>query len=96
MHEQRHEPREEYEGPATIRAEDSSVEVTVTLRGRLEPIDGRFHWYGRVAASPELDASHSAGDHVTIATAHGTAAGRISDLDPWGRFRIAGTGRPPF
>ena len=27
---------------------------------------------------------------------HGSAEGRLSDVDPWGRFRIAGTGRPPF
>ncbi len=26
----------------------------VDLRGSFQPIDGRFHWYGRVAADPEL------------------------------------------
>jgi hypothetical protein len=33
---------------------------------------------------------------VVLRTAHGSAEGRLSDVDPWGRFRIAGVGRPPF
>ena len=66
------------------------------LRGHFEPIDGRFHWWGRIAADERLDAEHSSGSTVTLVTPHGEAEGRLSDVDPWGRFRIAGTGRPPF
>jgi len=87
-----HEPEELYDGPARI----AETEVEVRLRGRFEPIDGRFHWWGRIAADERLDAQHSSGSSVTLVTPHGRAEGRLSDVDPWGRYRIAGTGRPPF
>ena len=87
-----HEPEEQYDGPATI----ADTGVDVRLRGRFEPIDGRFHWWGRIAASDRLDADRSSGATVTLVTPHGAAEGRLSDVDPWGRFRISGTGRPPF
>jgi hypothetical protein len=87
-----HEPEEQYAGPATI----AGTEVEVVLRGHFEPIDGHFHWWGRVAADALLDGAHSSGSTVTLVTPHGRAEGRLSDLDPWGRLRIAGTGRPPF
>lgn len=87
-----HEAEELYDGPARI----AGTEVEVLLRGHFEPIDGRFHWWGRIVANQRLDAAHSSGSTVTLVTPHGEADGRLSDVDPWGRFRIAGTGRPPF
>lgn len=86
-----HEPQEEYAGPARV----GDHEVGVLLRGRFEPIDGRFHWWGRIAADPVME-EHTSGSTVAIETPHGSAVGRLSDTDPWGRFRIAGTGPPPF
>jgi hypothetical protein len=86
-----HDPQELYDGPARI----GSTEVDVRLRGHFEPIDGHFHWWGRVAADTELD-THTSGAEVTLVTPHGQATGRLSDVDPWGRFRVSGTGRPPF
>ncbi|MBV9830507.1 MAG: DUF4873 domain-containing protein [Marmoricola sp.] len=87
-----HEPQEAYDGPARI----GTTEVAVRLRGHFEPIDGRFHWWGRVAKDPELDARHTSGAEVTLTTPHGEAVGRLHDVDTWGRFRVSGTGRPPF
>jgi hypothetical protein len=87
-----HEAEEQYDGPASI----AGTEVEVVLRGHFEPIDGRFHWWGRIAANERLDTEQASGSTVTLVTPHGEADGRLSDLDPWGRFRIAGTGRPPF
>ena len=87
-----HEPGEHYAGPAEIVAPDAPVEVMVDLRGGFQPIDGRFHWYGRVGGDDRI----ASGDRVTIRTEHGSAEGRLSDVDPWGRLRIAGVGRPPF
>jgi hypothetical protein len=89
-----HEPGEEYAGPATLASPDGPVEVEVDLRGRFEPLDGRFHWYGRVARGAELD--HASGSTVTLITPYGEAEARLSDVDPWGRLRITGTGKPPF
>ena len=71
----------------------------MTLRGTFQPIDGRYHWYGRIAQHDDVDAlvaSGASGASVVLRTPHGDAAGRLSDRDPWGRYRIAGTGRPPF
>jgi hypothetical protein len=76
-------------------AEDG-ISVAVTLRGHFEPLDGRFHWYGRIAADDELAARHPSGSTVVLMTPRGRAEGRLSDVDPWGRFRISGTGRPPY
>ena len=87
-----HEPEELYDGPATV----AGTPVDVRLRGHFEPIDGRFHWWGRIGTDDRLDAEQSAGSTVTLTTPHGEASGRLSDVDPWGRFRISGTGRPPF
>ena len=82
---------QQYDGPARLGA----IEVEVRLRGHFQPIDGRFHWWGRIATDPSLDV-HTSGSSVTLETPHGTAEGRLSDVDPWGRFRISGTGKPPF
>jgi hypothetical protein len=83
---------ESYDGPARI----GSTEVTVRLRGHFEPIDGRFHWWGRVGADAALDTEHAPGASVTLVTPHGEATGKLSDVDLWGRFRVSGIGRPPF
>lgn len=90
-----HEPQEAYDGPAVLVVADTEHPVSVTLRGAFQPLDGHFHWYGRIAVSSALDTVRS-GSAVTLRTAHGEAAGKVADLDPWGRFRVSGTGRPPF
>ena len=88
-----HEPQHLYDGPARLESTDDTWEVDVALRGVFQPIDGHFHWYGRVATA--LDGVRN-GQTVTVRTDHGQAEGRLSDIDPWGRFRISGTGKPPF
>ena len=87
-----HEPLEEYTGPARI----GSAEVDVRLRGHFEPIDGLFHWWGRVAADDDVAAEQSPGAAIRLVTPHGEATGTLTDVDPWGRFRVSGVGRPPF
>ena len=38
--------------PAEVLMPDAeAVPVRVTLGGAFQPIDGRFHWYGRIAAT---------------------------------------------
>ena len=86
---------EEYVGPVTVRVGARSATVPARLTGRFQPIDGRFHWYGRLVASSELEAIGS-GASVVVATERGSATGRLSDPDPWGRLRVAGTGAPPY
>ena len=87
---------EGYDGPARLVLDDGShVDVDVRLRGAFQPIDGRYHWYGRLACDPVVDAVGTSRT-VVIRTPGGSAAGHLSDRDPWGRLRISGTGRPPF
>ena len=89
-----HEPQEAYAGPATLLVDGTEIAAHADLRGRFEPIDGRFHWYGRLSG-PDL-AQVAPGATVTLGTAHGSATARLSDVDPWGRPRVSGVGRPPF
>ena len=89
-------PPDEYAGAAVVSTGEATVEVEVSLRGHFEPLDGLFHWYGRIAVNDELATKISSGDSVLLTTPHGSAQGRLSDVDPWGRLRISGTGRPPF
>lgn len=93
-----HAPGEEYVGNAEVLdgEESEPVPVEVQLRGHFQPIDGRFHWYGRIGANEVLTERHRSGSTVVLRTPHGIAAGRIADADPWGRFRVTGLGTPPF
>jgi len=86
-----------YQGPATLRVDDTDVPVTVTLAGHFEPIDGKYHWYGRIQPSESLTTllgTRRAKAHLT--TPQGQAHGDLADPDPWGRYRITGTTPPPF
>jgi hypothetical protein len=84
-------------GTGSSAAGAREIPVRVVLRGYVEPIDGRYHWYGRVAANDEVTALTQAGRrHVRLRTPEGEADGALSDQDTWGRYRITGTGTPPF
>lgn len=87
----------DYQGTCTLAHEEGEITAEVVLRGYFQPIDGRFHWYGRLAANDAINelASNRKKD-VILRTPHGEAVGKISDPDPWDRFRINGVGRPPF
>ncbi|MEV1296046.1 DUF4873 domain-containing protein [Pseudonocardia sp. NPDC049635] len=86
-----------YRGPATLVVDGEEISVQVLLDARHEPFDGRLHWSGRVLAHQRLTALlGTRGADTEIRTPGHTAVGTLSDPDMWGRFRIAGTGRPPF
>ena len=71
--------------------------VHVDLRGYFEPIDGHYHWHGRIAAHDDLTAALPSGRAAaTISTPHGSALCEIAEPDPWNRYRITGTSTPPF
>ena len=83
-----------YAGPAVLRLGDASVDVQADLRGRFEPIDGRHHWYGRLARCDAIATATSAGHTAgTLTTPAGTTECQVSDPDLWQRYRVRGTSR---
>lgn len=86
-----------YAGEATVVVDDTELGVTVALRGHFQPIDGYYHWYGRIDENAELSALLGGKKrNGLLRTPEGEATGSISDPDPWGRYRIHGTSTPPF
>jgi hypothetical protein len=69
----------------------------IQLRGHFDPISGKYSWYGRVAASPEVTALVDGGARkVRLRTPHAEVETALSDIDPWGRPRVEGFGAAPF
>ena len=88
---------EGYRGPATLTVDGTDHEVTLRLLGHFQPIDGYYHWYGRVEAHDDLHAQlDGKRREVRVTTRAGSADGEVSDRDPWGRYRLTGTSTPPF
>jgi hypothetical protein len=88
---------EGYTGSVTLVVNDQEIAGEAELRGHFEPIDGRYHWYGRLAPNPAVDALLNGPVSVELRTPEGSApASKVGDADPWGRLRISGVGRPPF
>jgi hypothetical protein len=86
-----------YTGPASVRLAGAEFGVQAELRGHFEPIDGRYHWYGRLARHDELAACIPQGRSAgLLITPHGAAHCELSDPDPWGRYRVTGVSTPPF
>ena len=86
-----------YDGDVTVTVGAGELTVPASMRGYFEPIDGRYHWYGRLAADTALtELVGNTNSPVRVSTAHGSADGAVGDIDPWGRLRIAGVGTPPF
>jgi hypothetical protein len=86
-----------FDGPAELVDGDDVVAVTVSLRGHFDPISGKYAWYGRVDASPEVARLVEGGARdVVLRTPHGEVATALSDVDPWGRPRVEGFGTAPF
>jgi Domain of unknown function (DUF4873) len=86
-----------YEGPATLTVGRSRFTVEVQLRGHFQPIDGRYHWYGRAAAHEALTGTLRSGRMAALLTTpEGSAPCELSDPDPWQRYRVTGISTPPF
>jgi len=92
-----HDRDDGYTGPATVQVEDRTFSVNVRLAGHFQPLDGRYHWYGRLDADDGLTrlVGRRHADTV-LSTPYGHVAGRVHDPDLWHRYRVEGTGTPPF
>jgi hypothetical protein len=93
-------PEEEsgYNGAALLLVGDRTLDVIVHLDGHLEPLDGLFHWYGRIERSDDVVAAKD--ERATTADlviAGGPPATlRLAEYDPWGHVQVSGTGAPPY
>jgi cation diffusion facilitator CzcD-associated flavoprotein CzcO len=86
-----------YRGPAMLAVNGSRFSIQVELRGHFQPIDGRYHWYGRVGEHPELHGLlGEARAAAVLTTPEGSAPCELSDLDLWRRYRVTGVSTPPF
>jgi hypothetical protein len=72
--------------------------VRLRLAGHTEPVDGRYHWGGRIAPDPELVGVVQSGQRVTtVQIGHRPPVeARLGEPDPWGGVRIVGVGHPPY
>jgi len=93
-----HDDEDGYRGPARLDVGDTTIDVDVVLGGHLEPLDGKYHWYGRVVRNVAVDAAKSEGATVVGLSIGGRkcAEGRLAEHDAWGNMRITATGAPPF
>lgn len=82
-----------YHGPASI----SGTPVRAHLSGRWEPVDGRFHWGGRIEPDPTVARLLRSGRRdVELRIADRARPARLAEVDPWGGVRITGVGDPPW
>ena len=87
----------EYRGPGVLTSGDLAVAVEIFLNGHIEPVDGLYHWYGRVVGDG-VDAAkrrNRAPLFLTIGDGPEVPAA-LAERDPWGHYRISGVGTPPF
>jgi Domain of unknown function (DUF4873) len=83
-----------YDGPATLSSADICQQVRVLLSGRVDPIDGQYHWQGTVFDILPTDLIRAR--TVTVAVGERSAPARITEQTPQGTHSIAGVGAPPF
>ncbi|GAA3252644.1 DUF4873 domain-containing protein [Dactylosporangium siamense] len=89
------------EEPRPVKAEllvdGAAHAVELHLTGHFQPLDGRYHWGGRMTGEPAVAALLRAG-HRDVQLRCAPAApvpARLLEIDPWGNVRFAGTGAPP-
>lgn len=87
-----------YAGVAILRSGEYEATSPVRLAGHLEPLDGKYHWYGTVddleigAALKKMPRGS-----VTVSVGGGTdAPALVTDKTVWGTYRLVGVGAPPF
>ncbi|MBQ1062339.1 MULTISPECIES: DUF4873 domain-containing protein [Micromonospora] len=78
-------------------AEIAGTRVRLHAGGRFEPVDGRYHWAGRVEPEPRLVRLLRSGRRdVEIRIGERVTRARLTEVDPWGGVRITGVGTPPW
>ncbi|MCZ7437851.1 DUF4873 domain-containing protein [Micromonospora sp. WMMC241] len=82
-----------WQGPAEV----AGTPVRLHAAGRWEPVDGRYHWAGRIEPEPRVARLLRAGRRdVEVRIGDRVAPARLTEVDPWGGVRITGVGPPPW
>ena len=93
-------PEEEtgFSGEASLIVGDQVMDVVVHLDGHLEPLDGRFHWYGRIERCADVEAVKAAGatTGLLVIGELPPAELRLAEYDAWGHVQVKGVGAPPY
>jgi hypothetical protein len=87
-----------YAGSAVLSTQDGEITVQVRLSGRIEPVDGRYHWAGRIAPHLAVGQLFEAGVRsaaLRIGDRHPVQA-RLGEVDPWGAVRVTAVSPPPW
>jgi hypothetical protein len=90
---------ETYDGLATLTVDGIAVGVRARLAGRLDPIDGHYHWQGTLSGSPGQPQPNEVLRQIRTAmltVGEHTAVARIVEQTPWGTHSVAGVGAPPY
>jgi hypothetical protein len=90
---------ETYDGEATLTIAGACHPVRVRLSGRLDPIDGHYHWQGTIFSSPARplpDEVLKQARTATLTVGERSAPARITEQTPWGTHSVAGIGAPPY
>jgi len=87
-----------FSGEASLIVGDQVMDVVVHLDGHLEPLDGRFHWYGRIEGCAAVEAVKDAGatTGLLVIGELPPAELRLAEYDPWGHVQVKGVGAPPY
>jgi cation diffusion facilitator CzcD-associated flavoprotein CzcO len=86
-----------YQGTAVLEVGEARFDVRVRLRGHFQPIDGRYHWYGRIDPHDGLAEVLGPGNGSgVLTTPEGSARCELSEPDPSRRYRVTGISTPPF
>lgn len=88
---------EGFQGPAVLVVGETEFDVDVHLADHFEPLDGRTHWYGRVAQNEAVAAvKRSGATTVAIRIGDHVAEARLAEFDAWGNLALRGVGSPPY
>ncbi|BBX63276.1 hypothetical protein MSAS_24500 [Mycobacterium saskatchewanense] len=99
LNSERSDDRVTYDGEATLTVAGVYHPVRARLTGRLDPIDGQYHWQGTVSALPTQplpDQALRQSRTVTLRVGGRDASARIVEKTPWGTHSVAGIGTPPY
>ena len=85
---------EVYDGPAVLTAGGTDHATRVRLTGRLESIDGRYHWQGTIFG--ELPDDVLKQPRVSVTVGDRTVHARLTERTSQGTHAVVGEGAPPF